>query len=146
MTEDNRTSNSPHAMADLARKVGQAIDDHANPSDESEATFPGWPLDATRDADLIARLQRGEGRAYQIRLQRDDGGKQWAVHDFAVSMDREVDALEQAAPPVERPDPDRPAYVRTARPHGPAANEAYGHIGVMAGRRLFEALLQGEQS
>ncbi len=148
IAENNVTDSSPHMIADLAWKVGQAIDEHANPIDESEATPPGVQLDPTRDAEAIDRLQRGGGGEHAIKLHTAADGTLWAVNDWDAQMrlmeraDAEYDARPQpsAAGQTDSADADRPTH------HSPAANVAYEHIGVMAGRRLLEALLQGEMT
>lgn len=150
MTDTNTDATQDFTMADLAYKVGVAVADHANPSDELEDTFPGWPLDARRDADMIARLQRGEGRPHEVKLHTDAAGQHWAVHDFDAAMqaraaeDQAYDARPASDIVSERPDPDRPPYRSSRAPrHDAEANRVYEHVGAMAGVRLFEALIQG---
>lgn len=140
------------SMADLAFKVDQAIDDHANPSDESEITFPGWPLDAAHDADLIERLKRGEGRAHEVKLHTDAAGQHFAVRDWDAAMQAraEEDAAYDARPAADvaavQPGAHQPAYVRAPRPHSAVANKVYEHVGAMASVRLMEALIQNEMA
>lgn len=85
-------------MPELTAKVSKAIDEHANGhEDEAADLFPGAPLNPAdpHDAQLVQRLQNGDGRLHEIKLHVAKDGSHWAVRDFDAFSAR-VDAEEAA--------------------------------------------------
>lgn len=109
-------------LAELADDVSHAIDEHTDAhEDEAHELFPGVRLNPSTPggAELIARLQRGEGTPHAIKLHTEPDGSLWAVEDFYARLkrdeqaDREYDERAAAAPPAPAAPVDGPAYIGT---------------------------------
>ena len=89
----------PDPMPELADKVEKAIDEWANGhEDDAAQLFPAVRLDRTdpHHAGLIDRLQRGEGKPFEIKLEVDKDGSHWAARDVDAAVER-MDAEERDA-------------------------------------------------